>query len=93
MSPTLSPGDICITGENRYPRFRVIALNDDRVWVRDVETGRDSVVLCEQCHKVEDGENASQAHDTPPAPPPAPHTREGAPMPADASPPTGPGRS
>jgi hypothetical protein len=83
LAQPLHPGDVCITGENSYPRFRVIAVHEDRVWVRDIETGKDSVVPAGHCRKLSDGEPTS-ASDAPPAPEPPRPTRDGAPMPTPA---------
>ena len=53
----LNVGDLCATGENRYPRYRVIALVEDRAWIRDVSTGRDAVVEARHCHRLADRDN------------------------------------
>lgn len=80
-SPPLRPGDLCVTGANSLPRFRVIAVHEDRVWVRDTETGTDAVVAQGHCKRaLETGGHVADA----PAAPERPHRiREGAPMPAD----------
>ena len=48
------PGDVVRTGENLHPHYRVIAMNGDRAWVRDVQYGTDHVVQLEQVHRIED---------------------------------------
>ena len=45
-------GDQVRTGENQYPRYRVIATNGDRAWVRDIQYGSDHVVPLEHLHKI-----------------------------------------
>ena len=45
-------GDIVRTGENFHPHYRVIAVCDDRAWVRDVQHGSDHVVPYARCRKV-----------------------------------------
>jgi hypothetical protein len=42
-------GDIVKTGPNDYPRFKVIALDSGRVWLRNVLTGEDAIVSLEEC--------------------------------------------
>jgi len=36
--------DIVQTGDNSFPRYRVIAINGDRAWLRDVQYGSDEIV-------------------------------------------------
>ncbi|MGE5501384.1 MAG: hypothetical protein ACM3W4_05610 [Ignavibacteriales bacterium] len=42
-------GDIVKTGPNDYPRFKVIALDSGRAWLRNVLTGDDAIVSLEEC--------------------------------------------
>lgn len=42
-------GDIVKTGPNDYPRFKVIALDGGRAWLRNVLTGDDAIVSLEEC--------------------------------------------
>jgi hypothetical protein len=79
MAEALQVGSVCVTGENSRPRFRVIALVDDRAWIRDVETGQDSVVASGHCHAVPD--TTSGSADAPSSLPQPVSLREGAPMP------------
>jgi hypothetical protein len=76
----LQPGDLCITGENSFPRFRVIAIHEDRTWIRDVETGKDAVVQLSHCHRLEDAPARPDALPLTGAPR---RQHAGAPMPAD----------
>lgn len=49
-------GDIVRTGPNDYPRFKVIAQDAGRVWLRNVLTGDDAIVsLAECCWRVTSG--------------------------------------
>lgn len=49
-------GDIVRTGSNDYPRFKVVALDSGRVWLRNVLTGDDAIVSLEECcWRVTDG--------------------------------------
>jgi hypothetical protein len=48
-------GDIVKTGPNDYPRFKVIAIDSGRAWLRNVISGDDAVVsLAECCWRVSD---------------------------------------
>jgi len=51
ISP-LQSGDIVRTGTNLHPHYRVIAVSDDRVWVRDIQYGTDHIVTVEQINKI-----------------------------------------
>lgn len=46
----LQPGDLCHHGSNALPLYRVIWIDDGRVWLRDVNNGMDSVVHLDRCH-------------------------------------------
>jgi hypothetical protein len=74
---SLHPGDLCLTGRNSYPRFRVIAVVEDRAWVRDVETGKDAVVQVTHCKPILDDEDKP---DAPPPPEPVRAETEPAPL-------------
>jgi hypothetical protein len=47
-------GDVVRTSANHYPHFSVIAINGEKVWVRNVETGQDSLTMLARCRRVED---------------------------------------
>lgn len=47
--PELKPGDLCHHGANALPLYRVIWVDEGRAWVRDVNSGQDSVVHLEAC--------------------------------------------
>lgn len=42
-------GDIVKTGPNDYPRFKVVALDSGRAWLRNVVSGDDAVVSLDEC--------------------------------------------
>lgn len=46
-------GDLVATGRNRHPRFRVIALDGDKAWIRGVNQGRDHVVAVSRLRKLQ----------------------------------------
>ena len=48
----IAPGDLVCTGPNACPQFRVIAVHQDVVWVRNTETGVDGLTSLERCRKV-----------------------------------------
>jgi hypothetical protein len=45
-------GDIVRSGVNRYPYYRVIAINGERAWVRDIQYGTDCVVAIAGFHRI-----------------------------------------
>ena len=46
-------GDLVRTGPNQFPRYRVIAMDGERVWVRNVDNGQDGVTDLNRCRRVE----------------------------------------
>jgi hypothetical protein len=46
------PGNMVRTGDNLYPHYRVIAISDDKAWIRDVQYGTDHVVELERIRRV-----------------------------------------
>lgn len=48
----IAVGDVVRTGEHAYPRYRVIAMSDDRAWVRDAQDGTDHIVPVARCRKI-----------------------------------------
>jgi len=51
-SPTIDVGNLVRTGEHLYPQYRVIAVSEDRAWVRDVLYGTDQIVPVARCSRV-----------------------------------------
>jgi hypothetical protein len=45
----LQPGDLCHHGANALPMYRVIWIDDGRVWLRDVNTDVDTVAPLGRC--------------------------------------------
>jgi hypothetical protein len=45
-------GDLIRTGENFHPHYHVIALTEDRAWIRDTQHGTDHVVLIDRCRRL-----------------------------------------
>lgn len=48
-------GDLVRTGQNFHPHYQVIAVNADRVWIRDTQYGSDHIVPVDRCRKVQNG--------------------------------------
>lgn len=45
----ISEGDLVATGENDTPAFEVIAIRDDKAWLRGSSSGQDAIVRKTQC--------------------------------------------
>jgi len=52
MAPLVAVGDVVRTGDNFPPRFQVIALTNDRAWIRDTQHGTDHVVPLDRCNRI-----------------------------------------
>ena len=48
----IEPGDLVRTGTNMFPHFHVIAVYDEKVWVRDVQYGTDGITSLKLCRKI-----------------------------------------
>jgi hypothetical protein len=46
-------GDLVRTGPNLFPHYEVIAVNGDKVWVRNVQSGLDGVTNINRCRKIQ----------------------------------------
>ena len=53
LEEPIEAGDVVRTGPNAKPHFRVLAVNDGRVWVRNVDTSADGIVDMNRCRVVE----------------------------------------
>jgi len=53
--------DLVRTSENFHPHYSVIAVADDRVWIRDVQHGTDHVVPIGKCQRIEPKSGAQRA--------------------------------
>jgi hypothetical protein len=45
-------GDAVRTGANRHPFYRVIAIDGDRAWLRDVQHATDHIVPLARCRRI-----------------------------------------
>lgn len=52
MMTSIAVGDLVRTGENFHPHFHVIAVTEDRAWIRDTQHGSDHVVAIDRCHRI-----------------------------------------
>jgi hypothetical protein len=48
----IAAGDLVRTGPNLFPHFTVIAVNGDKAWVRNVQTGADGLAELSRCRKI-----------------------------------------
>jgi hypothetical protein len=48
----ISPGDLVRTGANLFPHFEVVAVQGDKAWVRNVQSGEDHLALLARCRKI-----------------------------------------
>jgi hypothetical protein len=51
----IHPGDFVRTGPNLHPYYKVIAIDADRAWVRNVQTGADSLAFLDRCRLIDAG--------------------------------------
>ena len=45
----IHPGDLVSTGPNLHPYYKVIAISADKAWVRNVQSGADSLAFLDRC--------------------------------------------
>ena len=45
-------GDLIRTGENFHPHYHVVAVTEDRVWIRDTQYGSDHIVPIDRCRRI-----------------------------------------
>ena len=48
-------GDLVRMGENFHPHYRIIALAENRAWIRDSQHGTDHIVPIERCCRIGSG--------------------------------------
>ena len=49
---SFSVGDLVRTGENFHPHFQVIAVTEDRAWIKETQHGTDHIVPVDRCNKI-----------------------------------------
>lgn len=50
--PQVSAGDVVRTGENFHPHYHVIAVTEDRAWIRDTQHGTDHIIPIDRCRRI-----------------------------------------
>lgn len=45
-------GDVVRMGANLTPHYTVVAINGEKAWVRNVQSGQDAVTLLSRCRRV-----------------------------------------
>ena len=45
-------GDLVRSGPNLFPHYEVVAVQGDKAWVRDVQSGADHLALLTRCRKI-----------------------------------------
>jgi len=48
----ISAGDMIRTGENFHPHYHVIAVTEDRAWIRDTQHGTDHIIPIDRCRRL-----------------------------------------
>lgn len=61
----LRPGDLCHHGENALPLYRVVWIDEGKAWLRDVNSGADSVVPLGRCRACVDKADDASLGPTP----------------------------
>jgi len=51
-SEELAVGDLVQTGPNLFPRFEIVAISGETVWVRNVSSRQDALLPASRCRKV-----------------------------------------
>ena len=51
-APSIAAGDRIRTGANFHPHYEVVALSEDRAWVRDLQYGTDHIIPIDRCRKI-----------------------------------------
>lgn len=49
---TPSVGDLVRTSNNFHPQFQIVALTEDRAWIRDTQHGTDHIVPVDRCRRI-----------------------------------------
>lgn len=47
-------GDLVSTGPNLFPHYQILAVHDDKAWVRNVSNGADHLALTSRCRRIGD---------------------------------------
>jgi len=52
ISSHVTPGDLVRTGENFHPHYEIVALSEDRAWIRDTQHGTDHIIPIDRCRRI-----------------------------------------
>ncbi|HEY8617666.1 hypothetical protein [Phenylobacterium sp.] len=52
QAETIGVGDLVRTGQNLFPHFTVVAVSEDKAWLRNVESGADHLAPLVRCRKI-----------------------------------------
>jgi hypothetical protein len=48
----IQAGDLVRTGPNLFPHFTVVAVDGDKAWLRNVQTGMDALAALNRCRRI-----------------------------------------
>lgn len=48
----IQAGDMVRTGPNLFPHFTVVAVDGDKAWLRNIQTGMDALAALNRCRKI-----------------------------------------
>lgn len=48
----IQAGDLVRTGPNLHPHFTVVAVNGDKAWLRNVQSGADALTELSRCRRI-----------------------------------------
>jgi hypothetical protein len=48
----VAAGALVQSGENFHPHYHVIAVTEDRAWIRDTQHGTDHIVPIDRCRRI-----------------------------------------
>jgi hypothetical protein len=48
----IQAGDMVRTGPNRFPHFTVVAIDGDKAWLRNIQSGMDGLAALHRCRKI-----------------------------------------
>jgi hypothetical protein len=54
LGDEIQAGDIVRTGRNHFPHFVVVAVNGDKVWIRNLQSGHDAIAAASKCRRIND---------------------------------------
>jgi hypothetical protein len=52
LAPSIAAGDQIRTGEEFHPHYQLIALSEDKAWIRDLQHGTDHIIPIDRCPEI-----------------------------------------